>query len=118
MFPPGLLLAMLIGVAPLLGGCGLFVPDIREAGEDNLDEIATENDIVNQIKGEIHRAADQKINGPRVVWLDTWVVKVSLVLTAEEKGALSPGFSLTDPFSAPAKGQFFSLSGGFNASAD
>ena len=109
---------LLLAFAPELTGCGLFVPDMHEVGEDKLDEIASENDIVNQIKCEIHRAVDPQINGPSVVWLDKWVAKVSVVLTADEKGSLSPGFSLTEPFSAPSKGQFFSLSGGLNASAD
>ena len=105
-------------IAPILGGCGLFVPDMYEPGQDKLDEIADENDIINQIKCEIHRAADPATNGSSVAWIDTWAAKVSLVLTVDEKGGLSPGFSLTEPFSAPSKGQFFSLSGGVNASAD
>ena len=109
---------LLLAFAPGFTGCGLFVPDMHGVGEDKLDEIASENDIVNQIKCEIHRAVDAQINGPSVAWLDKWVAKVSLVLTADEKGSLSPGFSLTEPFYAPSKGQFFSLSGGLNASAD
>jgi len=118
MLKPRYLLTLMMAVAPGLSGCGLYVPDTHGLGQDQLDEIADENEIVNQIKCEIHRAADPQINGASVAWIDTWAAKVSLILTVDEKGSLNPGFSLTEPHSAPAKGQLFSLSGGIGASAD
>jgi hypothetical protein len=111
-------LPLVIGSALMLGGCGLFVPEMHGLTEDQLDEIASENDVINQIKCEIHRAIDPKINGESVAWLANWNAKVSLVLTVDEKGSLSPGFLLTEPFKIPSKGQMFSLGGGANVSAD
>lgn len=99
-------------------GCGLYVPDIHGLGKGQLEEIADENDIINQVECEIHRAVDPKLHGDTVAWLSNWNAKVSMVLTADEKGSLNPGFSLTEPFQNPAKGQFFSVAGGVNASAD
>jgi hypothetical protein len=50
--------------------------------------------------------------------LTTGQLKYLYVLTVDEKGGLSPGFSLAEPFSLPNKGQSFSLSGGINGSSD
>jgi hypothetical protein len=107
----------LFAASAMLAGCGLFVPDVREFYQDKLDEIADQNEIVNQVKCEIHRAADPKVNGSSVAWLSGWLAKVSLVLTVDEKGSLNPGFSLVEPFSLPNKGQQFSLGGGLSASS-
>jgi hypothetical protein len=111
-------LPLLFVLVVAVSGCGLYVPNTHEFYEDTLDEIANENDLINQVKCEIHRAVDPKTNGNSVAWLGNWAAKVSFVLTVDEKGGLSPGFSLSEPFSLPNKGQLFSLSGGVNGSSD
>ena len=91
-----------------------------------------ENTIVNQIKCELHKGVQtalgsNPVTGYNVDWLKTWGAKVTLTVTADEKGAIAPGLTFIEPFqnavTAFSNGnvtsaQSFSLATGAAASAE
>jgi len=94
----------------LLGGCGgTQVPEIQEFWGDANDTAIKVNAIAGQVKCELSEAVrslianDKKLADERHIprqtkWLETWYAQVALILTIDEKTALSPGLSLTTPF--------------------
>jgi len=105
---------------------------MQEFYRDKTDEKLDENIVVNQIKCELHKGVQDALThqatlGNNVEWLKTWGAKVTLTLTADEKGGLAPGLTFTSPYDSAivklASGnqtvpQSFSLAAGVSASAD
>jgi hypothetical protein len=113
--------------AVAVSGCGLRVPSLQNYGNDIPAEKADENLIINQLKCEIHQGIYSTVYDPNFYppssttgkspdWLLTWGAKVSLVLTADEKGSFNPGLSYKNPFQK--MGTFASVSGGLQSSAE
>jgi hypothetical protein len=107
-------LLLVLAILPFVGGCGLHVPGLQGEFESKDYEKANENIIVNQIECELTHGIQETLNDPffktpgplrgnSVDWLDTWAAQVTLDLTVEDKSTLSPGISLTEPYSAPSK---------------
>jgi hypothetical protein len=123
---------LVLAIGPSLSGCGLTVPEMQNFYQDKADEKLDENTVVNQIKCELHKGvqdalAHQAVLGYRVDWLKTWGAKVTLTLTADEKGGLAPGLTYSTPYDSVVKKlasgdmtipQSFSLAVGASASAD
>jgi hypothetical protein len=94
--------ALLLLLAPLLAGCGFFVPDMANIPSTGDLEWVDENKIVNQIKCELAKGyVDARRQFPEhdrandVDWLLNWGAKVTLKLTVDEKTSLAPGIALT-----------------------
>jgi hypothetical protein len=93
-----------------IAGCGLYTPHFEEfwgTTQDTDDKIRL---VVRQVECELRRAvqliesedikrAREGLNNGarRLQWLEGWVVDVALLLTIEEKSALSPGISINTP---------------------
>jgi hypothetical protein len=125
---------LLILVSVNLGGCGLYTPskDLLRSEKTteeypDSDQGNYENRLVNHITCEIaeglHQAERQEIP-----WLNRWGTTVTLTITAEDQGGISPGITTINPlqnavFSFPSGGnvlaaQSFSFSAGASASAN
>jgi hypothetical protein len=122
-----LLFLLIVGIAALVSGCGLTVPDMQNFGGDQDHEEADENLILNHIKCEIHAGVQTALYDPRffppspttgksVDWLRSWGAKVSYVLTADEKSSLNPGLGWKNPFEQMGTFQF--IGGGLQSSAE
>lgn len=105
---------LVLTMASFVSACGLYVPGLQGEFESKDHEKADENVIVNQIECELTRGIQETLSDPffrtptdlkgnSVDWLNTWAAQVTLDLTVEDKSALSPGISLTEPYSAPSK---------------
>jgi hypothetical protein len=90
-----------------VAGCGLQVPDMQEYYEPRDQQKITENTIINHIKCEIHKGADDALekwkgagirSGLAPDWFKTWNATVTLKLAVDEKGSLAPGVSWVRPF--------------------
>jgi hypothetical protein len=126
--------SLLILVCAELGGCGLYTPtkdilrsDTPTREYPDSDQGNYENRLVNHITCEIaeglHQAQRQEIP-----WLNRWGTTVTLTITAEDQGGISPGITTINPlqnavFTFPTGGnvlaaQSFSFSAGASASAN
>jgi hypothetical protein len=123
---------------PLTGrGFGLATPNIRPPFQSEPEERVHENQVVNQIKCELHEGFDEAINtfngqgeyaGKSVAWLNSWGVKVTLKLSIDEKSSLNPGVTFFRTFENAVSvfpkngnvtsGQNFALALGANVSSD
>lgn len=110
-------------VAALLGGCGLYTPDLHEAYQPAKEEKLDENAIVNRIKCELHKGVQDVLYkyrespdyiGKSVNWLTGWGAAVTLKITADEKSSLNPGFSMP----VVPHAERLALGGGIQASAN
>jgi len=129
---------MPLGMA--LGGCagGMFVPEMEEFYQPQSYQKVFENIIVNNVKCELHKAAQDTLAmlssrksshpGNDIAWLKNQGALVSLKLSVDEKSALSPTATLTKilpnavtPFPVGGNvttGQSFSLGLGASGSLD
>jgi hypothetical protein len=129
--------SFLFVIAPTLGGCGLFVPEMEEFYQPQSYQKAFENIIVNNVKCELHKGIQDtmamlkstgRYPGNDIDWLLQQGALVSLKLTVDEKSALSPGVTLnkvlpnavtTFPVGGNVTtGQSFSLGLGASSSLD
>lgn len=110
-------------VSLILTGCGLHVPDAQEFYEPADHQRITENTIINHIKCEIHKGADDALerwkepgrrSGFPPDWFKTWNATVTLKLAVDEKGSLAPGVSWTRTFPSANS---FTLGAGLNLSS-
>ena len=102
----------------LLSGCGLglAVPEIQEIPGDVVGGQIFIQEIVNDITCEVGDAInDLYKNRKKGLFLDTWGAQITLNLTVEEKGGLSPNTNWLPPSPANA---IFNLSAGVTASSD
>ena len=111
-------------IALLVGGCGLYVPEMQEWYEPPDLQKVTENRIINHIKCELHKGVDDAIDkyygagkrsGYKAEWIKDWLGTVTLKLTVDEKSSSNPGLSWV---SALSDTKTFTLGAGANGSAD
>jgi hypothetical protein len=92
----------------LLSGCALTVPDTHRLGETPTQEATRENNLAAHIRCEIRQAvagtldeesnpANPPLGDYSADWLNGWGATVSLVLTVDEKAALSPSVTINNP---------------------
>jgi hypothetical protein len=127
MFKVGILFAMPIGIASMLGGCGTYVPEIQEfpggaaAGQLFVQAIVqnitceVQNSIYNVISGDKEDLRNGVIPWRQTSWLDSWGVQVTLSLQVDETGGLNPTVSWMPPSPMAA---IFNLDAGATLSAD
>jgi hypothetical protein len=109
----------------LLGGCGLYVPEIQEfpatppQGQLLVQAIVTSVhcEVANAVKFVIDQdRRGAAVNGRRsAAWLDKWGAQIALTLTVEEKSTLNPTAVWT-PLSPPSA--IFTLGGSATLSTD
>jgi hypothetical protein len=113
--------------AVMLGGCGMFVPQIRDFpnGTSEVNNNLLVEAIVISIHCEIEDAVTQVINDDAVTakangyfyaqFLRKWGAQVALTLTLDEKSIVNPSgvFTPISPLTS-----VFSLSGGISATTD
>jgi hypothetical protein len=94
-------LSLILSVA--LGACGLSVPE-KDLFSNNNVAMGTpspqglyENTIVGHIRCELREGVRKSLAFPEVQWLRGWGATVTLKLTVEESGGLSPGVSVLQP---------------------
>lgn len=118
------LISVASAFAGLLGGCGLYVPEMQEWYEPPEQQKITENRIINHIKCELHKGVDDAIqkyygagkrSGYKADWVKDWLATVTLKLTVDEKGTSNPGLTWVRALSDV---KTFTLGAGVNASAD
>jgi hypothetical protein len=125
---------LLIFVFAGLSGCGLYTPskdilrsDTPTQEYPDSDQGNYENRLVNHITCEIAEGLHQA-DRQEIPWLDRWGTTVTLTITAEDQGGISPGITTINPlqnaiFNFPSGGnivaaQSFTFSAGASASAN
>lgn len=112
-----------ISLALCAGGCGTYTPEMQEFYENRDLQRITENSIINHVKCEIHKGADEALlrwrsagakSGLKPDWFKTWNATVTLKLVVDEKGGLSPGVSWIKALSG---GNSFTLGAGLDLSS-
>jgi hypothetical protein len=92
----------------MLSACALTVPDTHRLGETPTQEATRENNLAAHIRCELRQAvtgtldeesnpANPPLGDYSAGWLRGWGATVSLVLTVDEKAALSPSVTLNNP---------------------
>ena len=111
-----------LSVSLLVGGCGLFTPEMQTFWESKDQEKAFENIIVNNVKCEIRNGVydamralqtNTQYPGNSISWLEQQGATITLKLAVDEKSSLNPGISYGDISPLP-----FSLGVGTANSAD
>jgi hypothetical protein len=119
-------LAVQIGAALTVAGCGFYVPEIQDIPNTPEDAQLLVQAIVTSVHCEIANAVRDVIDTdiklsklykqPRYTkWFESWGAQVALTLTLEEKSALTPNAVWTPP-SQPS--QIFTLGAAAGISAD
>jgi hypothetical protein len=78
-------------------GTPLIFSDDSHAVGDPSPQGALQQAIVEHIKCEIRQGIYYALTLPNVQWLGSWGTKVTLKITADEMGALTPNVSLITP---------------------
>jgi hypothetical protein len=94
-----------IFASALLGGCGLYIPEIQENPLDRNAGAKLVQDIALNIRCEVQDAVVHlyQRNAPidpenrNLRWFDTWAVQLALTLTIDEKGSFNPTASWAPP---------------------
>ncbi|MBZ9772322.1 hypothetical protein [Mesorhizobium sp. CO1-1-8] len=86
-------------VCAWIAGCGTTTPKIQEFWGTYQDAGFIEQKLVGQVSCELRQAVYKLYhdNPARYSFLKDWLAQVELLLTVEEKSALSPGAMLIDP---------------------
>jgi hypothetical protein len=106
------LITLITGIS--LGGCGLFVPEIQEFGDQNY-QIQMVQAIVHNITCEVRDSVNDLYSNRTHTYMDDWGVQISLDLTLVEKSDLAPDVSWMPPSPASA---MFTLSSGIDLSSE
>jgi hypothetical protein len=101
----------LIAIAPILAGCGTYVPEIQEFPADAAGGQQLVVAIIQNVTCEIRDAVNDLYGSRQHLFLDTWGVQMTLNLTIEEKSAINPTAGWTP-------NAIFSLAGGVDVSSD
>lgn len=87
-----------------LGGCslGLTVPEMQEPYEQKIQESLDEIAIAGEVQCEIHKGVQDALDsfpnaGAKLDWIKSWVAKITMKLTVDEKSALNPSVNFTQP---------------------
>ena len=111
-------LALILPVA--VGGCGLFVPEKGLFTNDNVPagdyspQGVYENRIIGHIRCELREGVRRALVWPAVQWLKGWGATVTLAMSVDEMGALTPGATFLTPLQ---NAQTFTLGIGASGSA-
>jgi hypothetical protein len=110
--------ALLLIVGALLGGCGLYVPEIQDFGDRVTGQQLVES-IAYNVTCEV-RDAVYSVYHPggverRSTFMDSWGVQIALSLQVEEKASLNPVVNWLPP--SPAS-SIFNLAGAGTLSSD
>jgi len=93
----------MLGIAVVLCGCGTYVPNIQEYGNDTQADLLVKA-IVGSIRCEIGNAVKTEINNDKLAsranggrvyaaYLNNWAALVVLTLQVDELSALNPSVS-------------------------
>jgi hypothetical protein len=96
-------------VASMLVGCGTSVPEIQDIGDSAVGQQLVQA-IVTNITCEVQDGINRIYKHRHSTFLDSWGVQITLNLTIEEKGSVSPSLKYlpTTMFSLGADGSFSS----------
>lgn len=101
-----------------VSGCGLYVPEIQDFGDQTTGQQLVQSIIYN-ITCEVQDAIDDIYNNPdhprKSTFLDTWGAQIALSLQVEEKSSANPVVNWLPPSSASA---VFNLAASGTLSAD
>jgi hypothetical protein len=93
-------LLIVIALPALLGACGAFVPEktfLADEPDPNNGlksaQASYENDIVSHIVCEVAAGLAQAQGQWQLPWLPKWGTAITLTISAQEQGGLSPGVS-------------------------
>jgi len=107
-----------VSASLLGGGCGLYVPEIQDFGDQTKGQQLVQSIIYN-VTCEVQDAIDGIYNNPdhrrTSTFLDTWGVQINLSLQVDEKSSANPVVNWLPPSPASA---VFNLAGGGTLSAD
>jgi len=84
----------------MLSGCGLFVPKPHEFYEAKSSDSQFQNVVINNVKCELHRAAQQILRvspSPLTEWVRKWGAKVDLTFQVDEETDVNPGAAFDPP---------------------
>jgi hypothetical protein len=98
-------------MASMLVGCGTYVPEIQDIGDSVAGQHLVQAIVTNitcEVKDGINAIYDASPGGS--TFLDNWGVQITLNLTIEEKGSVSPSLKYlpTTMFTIGADGSFSS----------
>lgn len=105
----------------LVGGCGLFVPEIQENRARPIDGVLMVQAIVESVRCQMIDVFKELDKADRArpfrvaQFLDHWGVEMTLTLTLDEKTTLAPNLSWMPPSPASA---VFTLGGGAGGTAE
>jgi hypothetical protein len=106
--------ALPLGVAMMLGGCGIGVPELQDFG-DRDQQIVMVQSIVHNINCELRDSfADLYKKNGGSTFMDGWGVSILLDLDIQEKTGVSPTALWSPP---PSKVLTFTLAGGISGSS-
>jgi hypothetical protein len=110
----------------LVGGCGLFVPEIQEFPFDRNEGQKFVQKVALNVRCEVQdavvhlyskNAAIDPLNR-NLKWFDSWAVQIALTLTIDEKGSVNPVASWLPTGAPSTPNSIFSLNLGGTLSAD
>jgi hypothetical protein len=110
--------ALLLGASLLLTGCGLYVPEIQDFGDQTAGQQLVQSIIYNvtcEVQDAINDIYDNPDHPRKSTFLDTWGVQINLSLQVEEKGSVNPVVNWLPP--SPAS-SVFNLAAGGTLSSD
>ena len=114
----GLRTAAFITAGFLVGGCGLYTPELQDFGDQTSGQQLVQSIIYN-VTCEVRDAIDDIYNNPdharKSTFLDTWGAQIALSLQVEEKSSTSPVANWLPPSPASA---VFNLNVGGTLSSD
>ena len=106
---------MAFGIALVIGGCGLRVPEIQEVG-DRVEGQRFVQAVLTNITCELRDAvSDLRQAFPAGTFVDAWGIQTTLTLINDEQGTIAPSVSWSPP-SPPSS--LFTLGAGVNFSSD
>jgi hypothetical protein len=116
---------LLFGLTTGLGGCGTYVPEIQDFGDPDVGRVYV-SDIVRNIRCNVSDAINYLYNqeGSQasgrgledIAFLNTWGAQITLNLTIDEKGIVSPTSNIT-PLGQPVR-WIFNLGLGASGSSE
>ena len=106
-------MALPVGIATMLGGCGLGVPEIQDFG-DRDQQIVLVQEITHNINCELRDAFNDLHDKVGRTFMDNWGASVLLDLDITEQSTISPSATWSPP---PSPTVIPSLAGGVSGSS-
>jgi hypothetical protein len=105
--------ALLVGVAPFLGGCGFAVPELQDFG-DRGQQVVMVQQIVHNVNCELRNAFHDIYAKEGSTFMDKWGVSILLDLDITEKSTIAPSVTWSPP---PSPTVIPTLAGGVSGSS-